>query len=185
MSASTLSMFASESASVGSSVVSVSSSEVLDVQAGDFDIVSSGAFGIHSTDEASVSALGLSMTALESIRIGASSVSVDSGSDVSVGAGGKLVGVMGDGVEIVSDGATLSSAGRVDATSLEDVRVSSLGGDLSAHVGGGLSLGSASGVVEVGGDASLKRRRQSCWSCHLCQTGPDKPACCVPRSGSL
>eukprot|EP01046_Picozoa_sp_COSAG06_P121381 COSAG06_NODE_68883_length_199_cov_3958.800000_1_plen_66_part_11 len=66
---------------------------MLDVQTGDFDLVSSGAFGIHSTDEASVRALGLSMTALESIRIGASSVSVDSGSDVTVEAGGKLSGV--------------------------------------------------------------------------------------------
>ena len=130
--------------------MSVSSSEELDVQVGDFDLASSGAFGIHSSEDASVSALGLSMTALESIRIGASSVSVDSGSDVSVGAGGKLVGVVGDGVEVVSDGAVLSSAGGVDATSLADMSVSALGGDLSAHTGGALSLGSASGAVEVG-----------------------------------
>ena len=77
---STMSMFASESASVSSGVVSVSSSESLSVEAGDFDFVSSGALGIHSTDEASVSALGLSMTALESIRVGASSMSVGAGS---------------------------------------------------------------------------------------------------------
>eukprot|EP01043_Picozoa_sp_COSAG02_P064834 COSAG02_NODE_9598_length_2166_cov_4.020319_1_plen_721_part_11 len=155
VSASTLSMFSSESASVESSVVSVSSSEELDVQVGDFDLASSGAFGIHSSEDASVSALGLSMTALESIRIGASSVSVDSGSDVSVGAGGKLVGVIGAGVELVSDGASLSSAGRVEATAIDDVRVSALGGDLSAHTGGAVSVGSASGVVEVGDAASL------------------------------
>ena len=84
--------------------MSVSSSESLSVEAGDFDFVSSGALGIHSTDEASVSALGLSMTALESIRVGASSMSVGAGSDVDVSAGGELSGLIGESVEIVSDG---------------------------------------------------------------------------------
>ena len=93
------------------------------------------------------------MTALESIRIGASSVSVDSGSDVTVGAGGKLSGVIGDGVEIVSDGATLSSAGSVEAASFGDMSVYALGGDLSAHTSGEVSVGSASGTIEVSDDA--------------------------------
>ena len=120
---STMSMFASESASVSSGVVSVSSSESLSVEAGDFDFVSSGAR--HPLDRRGVGgcALGLSMTALESIRVGASSMSVGAGSDVDVSAGGELSGLIGESVEIVIDGAEFSSAGRTEVTSLGGVNV--------------------------------------------------------------
>ena len=78
------------------------------------------------------------MTALESIRVGASSMSVGAGSDVDVSAGGELSGLIGESVEIVSDGAEFSSAGRTEVTSLGDVNVAagdSLTGYASGHFG--------------------------------------------------
>ena len=96
----------------------------------------------------------VSVSASESVSVSAGdSVHVGVVSDVDISSGGKLVGRVAEGVEVVSGSASLESGSSIDVVSGEDVTVSA-GGDLTGYTAGAASLSASSASGEVVGDAT-------------------------------
>ena len=94
------------------------------------------------------------MSASESVSVSAGdSVNVGVVSDVEISSGGKLVGRVVEGVEVVSGSASLESGSSIDVVSGEDVSVSA-GGDMTGYTAGTASLSASSASAEVVGDAA-------------------------------